>query len=316
MAKQKWYRIYLYFLLEISRRIILWLPEKLSYTLAFFVGTKAFWILKRERKKTEQHLKKAFGPLLNDDQVSEIARKMFCNFSKTAVDICRFPKLTRAYLESIVRVEPEEIERLDQALLHEKGVIALTGHLGNWELLGAYICLSGYPGRLVGRKIYYDRYDQVVVYLRSEALLPTIYRHSSARTIVRELRKNHIVGISADQNVDHLEGINVPFFGEPAWTLVAPARLSLASGAPIIPMFMVHEESGYRLIIEEPIWPVRMEDKQESVRQLTFEWSRVMEKYIRKYPEQWTWMHNRWRAPVFKRTYSPSLVFQKQAVGA
>jgi Kdo2-lipid IVA lauroyltransferase/acyltransferase len=304
MAKEKWYRIYIFLFLDGLRRCLLLLPERWCQNASVVFGTLAYWILKKNRNTTQKNLKQAFALNKSSREIGRIVKHVFINITKVGIDVSRFPKLTRARLEKCVQVESGSLEHLDQALSAGKGVIALTGHLGNWELLGCYLRFLGYPGKVVGRRIYYRRYDQLVRDLRHQGLISTIDRRFSVREIVRELSKNHLVGMLTDHDVDHLEGVFLPFFGKPAWTLISPAKISVATHAPIVPMFMLHHRGFYRLVIDKPLWPDLESNKNKAVYKMTVDWSHVVETYIRRYADQWTWMHNRWKSSVFRRYYS------------
>jgi KDO2-lipid IV(A) lauroyltransferase len=295
LSKQRAYRYFLYLALEGFRRFILIVPRRIGFALGTGIAIITYWILPKERAKTVQNLKKAFGSEKTEQELFRIGQEVFIHLVKSGIDIFRFPLLSRKRIEHLVSTDRENIVRLDRALERGNGAIVLTGHFGNWELLASYFRFLGYPGVLVGRRIYYEPYNRVLVSLRKSALVTTIYRDESPRKILTELKENHIVGISADQDIDSLEGLFVPFFGEPAWTPIGPAKMALASGTPIVPAFMLHEGSGYRLFVEEPIWPTQEGSKEERLRRMTEAWSQVVERYIRQYPNQWVWMHNRWK---------------------
>ncbi|OGX05248.1 MAG: hypothetical protein A3G87_06555 [Omnitrophica bacterium RIFCSPLOWO2_12_FULL_50_11] len=294
MAKKKWYRFYLYLLLGAVQQFFLIVPRSAGHALAACMGTCAWWMLPSQRVSTLRHLDQAFGSEISAAERYKIGCGVFVHLSKTAVDVCRFPKLTRQRIVDLVRLD-EGTGKLDEALSRGQGVIALTGHLGNWELLASYFRFLGYQGRLVGRRIYFDCYDHFVISLRENALVRTIYRDEAVRLVLEQLKKNHMVGMSADQDIDSLEGIFVPFFGRESWTPVAPAKIALASGAAIVPMYMIREGRRYRLFIKDPIWPNRSRPRDVAVREMTEAWSRVVEQMIRRYPDQWVWNHDRWK---------------------
>ncbi|MBI4358827.1 MAG: lysophospholipid acyltransferase family protein [Candidatus Omnitrophica bacterium] len=294
MSKTRKHRFLLYLGLEVIRHIVLVLPRWLNLAIARALGFATFWVLPKERAKTVRHLKEAFGDEKTESELRKIGEKVFIHLTQSAIDVLCFPRLNRKRVERLVDLEGGT-ERLDRALARGNGVIALTGHIGNWELLASYFRFLGYPGRLVGRRIYYERFDQVLVSLRKSALVSTLYRDESPRQVLAELRANHVVGMSADQDIDSVEGVFVPFFGKWAWTPTGPAKIALASGAAIVPAFMLHDRNRYRLFIEEPIWPVESVSKEKAIGMMTEAWSRVVESYIRRYPDQWVWMHRRWK---------------------
>jgi KDO2-lipid IV(A) lauroyltransferase len=135
---------------------------------------------------------------------------------------------------------------------------------------------------------------------KSKSGIKIVYRDDSPRKILEILRKNQLLGILADQDIDSVEGVFVNFFGKLAYTPVAPAKIAMASGAPLIPCFMIRKNNKFEFIIEEPIFVEKKGDRDEIVKHYTQKLSQLLESYIRKYPDQWVWMHRRWKTqPVF-----------------
>jgi KDO2-lipid IV(A) lauroyltransferase len=122
-----------------------------------------------------------------------------------------------------------------------------------------------------------------------------IYRDESPRKMLKTLKKNWIVGIVADQDVDSVDGVFVNFFGHQAYTPSGPVALARASGAVLLPVFIIREGDGHTIAIDEPIELRDTDDKEADLIYNTQKWSNVVESYIRKYPDQWVWMHRRWK---------------------
>ena len=147
----------------------------------------------------------------------------------------------------------------------------------------------------MGRKIYYEPYNRVLVELRQSQGVATIYRDGAWRKIVYQLKKNEIIGMAVDQDVEKFDGIFVSFFGRPAWTTTAPAKISLATGAALIPMFMLHQGGKYKLWMDEVILPEAYAAATDPVKTMNQQWSLAIEKCVRQNLAQWAWMHNRWK---------------------
>jgi KDO2-lipid IV(A) lauroyltransferase len=115
--------------------------------------------------------------------------------------------------------------------------------------------------------------------------------------MLRILKDNQILGILADQDVDSIEGVFVDFFGKPTFTPSAPVKIAMVSGAPIVPAFMVWNGRTYDFFVDEPIYVEKTEgmDKTEALKYYTQRWTKILESYIMKYPDQWVWMHRRWK---------------------
>ncbi|OGW81126.1 MAG: hypothetical protein A3G33_10140 [Omnitrophica bacterium RIFCSPLOWO2_12_FULL_44_17] len=296
MSKNKPYRFVLYVLLEIVRHVILILPRLVGYFLADVIGYTASLVLPKEQAKIKKNLRETLGSELTTAELNCVAPKIFINLAKTAVDVFQFPKLSPKRIEQLVPY-CEGIENLEMAAKQSHGVIGLSAHIGNWELVAAFV-MNLFPDRMVAviaRKIYYEPFDKVLVSLRKYGRFGTIYRDGGLRQIISVLKKNGIIGIVPDQDVEKLDSIFVDFLGRPAWTPTAPAKISLATGSWIVPMFMIHEKNHYRMYIEKPILPIENMPKEEAIHRMTEQWSAAVEKFVRRYPDQWAWMHNRWK---------------------
>lgn len=298
MAKKKPYRFVLYLAFRGLSAVIYVLPRNWVLGLASAAGGWAFELVARQRNKTIANLNFAYGQEKSPEEIRRIAKRVFENFALTAAELIQFPKLTREKIAEIVDAE-EALAVYKQCLAEGKGVISITAHIGNWELLAGTACMNGYRGAVIARRIYYEPYNRWIVGLRRAVKVFTLYRDDSSKEILKILRRNEIIGILPDQDVDSLKGVFVPFFGHPAYTTVAPARLALASGAPIVTNFMIRtDRSHYRFIPGEVIRVPQGLSKDEAVNRMTLAWMRQFEKIIRQYPEQWAWMHDRWKTRV------------------
>ena len=291
--KFKYRRYLLYYLARSAAFLVHLVPIKIALRLADLVGAGAFFILGKYRRIAIDNLHSAFGPAKTDTEVRRIAKGVFRNLCRIGVELLHFPSITRENIGKIVRVDG--LDRLDKALSAGKGVLLLTGHFGNWELLALTIIVLGYDGSAIGRRIYFYKYDRFLNYLRRTKGVNVIYRDDSPKKILKVLRENKIIGILADQDVDSVDGVFVNFFGRPAHTPVGPVLLARVSGAAIVPAFMVREGSRHTLHIEEPVELADTGDKERDAVENTRRWSEVLESYIRKYPEQWVWIHRRWK---------------------
>ena len=192
-------------------------------------------------------------------------------------------------------VNPGNVKRIDEALAKGKGAIALTAHFGHWELLGAYVMIKGYPGITIVKNLYFHKFHSLINRLRTVHGLGQIDRQESPKKILRALRDNSLLGILPDQDIDSIEGIFVDFFGKPAYTPVAPIRIARISGAPLLPCYVLWTGERYEFIVDEPIYVDPDMDKTEADKYYTQRWTKVLESYIIKYPDQWVWMHRRWK---------------------
>jgi len=279
------------------------LPRRWAISMARFVGRIAFHFLGRRRNEALLHLRRVFGQEKPEMEIQRIARGVFENLAFTAVEILQLPKLNREKVENLVDTR-EAFRVYDELLKEGKGLISMTAHLGNWELLAGVFASSGkYQGAVVARRARYEPFNQWIVSLRRSLNICTIYRDQASREILSLLSQNQCVGLLPDQDVDSLKGIFANYFGLPAYTTVGPVRLALSSGAPIVTNFLIRmPDHTYKLVIGDVIRPQIKTNRDDAVQEYTERWMNGFEKVIRDYPEQWVWIHNRWKTQLNQKT--------------
>ncbi len=247
----------------------------------------------RHRRIARLNLRIAFADTKTEKEIRRIIKGVYRNLGQTMVEFMRIPGLSREDVLEIMT--PEVTNRLDEYLNTGKGIVLVGSHFGNWELMAAAGALTGYKISAVARPIDDPHVDKIVREIRESSGLELVGRRSSALAIVRRLKKNEIVGILADQNT-RKQNVFVDFFGIKAATTPGPALLTLRTGALLVPAFMVREGIGkHRLIVENPINVVRTGNQEVDVVTTTQKCVDILEKYVRKYPSQWFWVHRRWR---------------------
>lgn len=269
------------------------LPARALYAVSEFAGRCAFRLLGRERRKTLDNLAAAYGGAKGPAERRRIGRELFVNLGRNMAELALYHRLDAPRLRGLIRMEGREI--VDRELAKGKGIIVITGHLGNWELIPAFFAALGYRGGVVARRVYYEKYERLLSRLRASKGFKVFYRDESPREILKTLRSNGVVGILADQDVRKLDGVFVDFFGRPAYTPTAPVLIAMKSGAPLVPARIIREGRAHRIVVDEPIPMLRTGDRAADILRNTEAWSRVIERYVREHPEQWVWMHRRWR---------------------
>lgn len=247
----------------------------------------------RHRRIARHNLRMAFGDTKSEEEIGRIIKEVFRNIGQTAAEFFQIPSLT--YEKALDIIAPEHRERLDKCLEDGRGVVMLASHFGNWELMATTGALAGYKISAVARPLDDPDLEKIVRGIRESSGLKIIPRRTSALAVVRKLKRNEIIGILADQNT-RKQNVFVDFFGMKAATTPGPAVLALRTGAHLVPAFMLREGPGrHRLIVEEPIEPVRTGDQEADIIATTQKCVDVLEKYVREYPSQWFWVHRRWR---------------------
>ncbi len=290
--KKKSYRIVLYYLLLGSRWIFSLLPYGIGFSFGGTIGKITFHVLRKERKKTLGHLTLVFGGEKSEKEIRALGQAVFEHYGKMLAELALIDKLLPRIDDF---VSAEGYEHFDAGLRNGKGIVVAIAHFGNWEIMGGYTALKGYPCTVIARKIYFEKYDQLLVGLRTKLKMETIYRDESPRAMLGVLRKNRLLGFVVDQDVETIEGVFVDFFGRPAFTPTAPVRFAMTSGAPLIPVFIIREGMRHKMIVEPPIALQVSGDKENDILVNTQRWVSVQEKYIRRYPHLWVWNHKRWK---------------------
>jgi KDO2-lipid IV(A) lauroyltransferase len=218
-----------------------------------------------------------------------ILRGVYRSLARVVLAAARFPRLSRDNIQEWIRYDG--LEHFERALGCGRGVLVLTAHLGNWELSAfAHALLSG-PMHVVVRPLDNPRIDRLVERRRRLSGNHLIGKKESARTILKALRNNEAVGILIDQNASLDNGVFVDFFGVPACATAGLAKLAAHSGAAVIPGFALWEERERRYVLRfyEPL--AMTGDPQRDTQALQSK----LETVIRQYPDQWLWIHRRWK---------------------
>jgi len=293
--KHKPYRVLLFILLKIVHIIVLILPYKISARLGAFCGSLAFRFANRYNSLTVQNLKAVFSPQFDDKRIRKIAKGCFRNIGMTAAEVLSLNKLSPKDVLRLVR--ETDFSLIEEALSQGRGCIVIGSHFGNWEMASVFGAARGHKVTVVAKRIYYHRYNRLLVSLRDAHKVKTLYRDEPdvLRKCLRVLKSNGILGIVPDQDVSSVDGVFVDFFGRPAYTPKGPIAIAMLSGTPVVQSFMVREPAGLHLYIEGPLRIEKSGNKDGDILQYTKTWTQVLERYIRRYPTHWVWMHKRWK---------------------
>jgi len=298
----------MYLAFVLVRGLFRWLPLSVAQALGRLSGYVAYAVLGRYRRLCLNHLHYAFGPAISVSTCQRITRGAFINLAKSALEWCVLGRFSSAQIRRLVDIQG--LTHLTRALRKGKGVIVVSAHFGNWEVLAMTLPSVGFPGGVLARPLRYPEYERFLREMRQRNGVPTLDR-GSLKEAAALLKANQIVGVMPDQDVDRLEGVFVDFFGHPTYTPVGPAALSLLTGAPILPCFIVRQGRRFRVMIEEPIAIMSTGDRKQDLLDITEAWSRVVESYIRRHPDHWVWMHRRWKTQPGSWDGEPPVVLSR-----
>ena len=270
------------------------LPRNLARSVAAMVASAMYSLLPKLRRTAEFNLQLAF-PAWDAARRRAVIRGMIRNLGWMAAEFARFPYYTRENIADIVILDGHE--NFLEGQRRGKGVLYLTGHIGAWELSSFAHALYGFPLHYMARPLDNARVDALVNRYRCLSGNRPIFKNESARALLKILRESGTVGILADQNTMPEEGVFVDFFGKSACTTTGIARLALHTDAAVVPGYAYWDQSiaKYRLRFEPPVELVRTGDTERDVFVNTQKFAKAIEEVIRKYPEQWVWVHARWK---------------------
>ncbi len=286
---------------RISRISLIWLtrfiklfsapmPYRLGVCAGGMLGFITYYLLPRERNRALTNLTQVYGEK-GLPWIRRTARRCFVHLGKALLEVML---MSPRRAEQVVDIEG--LENLRKALDRGKGVVYVTGHIGNWELMAHRVALLNEVS-VIAAPIEPEQVNDMIVGLRAGMGVRTILRSrpGAARELIRTFRENRILGILIDQDTD-VEGAFVDFMGKPAWTPTAAASMAIKFGAPIVFGYIQRgKDDKHRIFIEGPLDLIDTGDAEKDIITNTAMLTKKIEDVIRKNPEQWVWMHRRWR---------------------
>ena len=266
------------------------LPMPAALAVGRGLGTAAHAMLATPRRLAVAHMGLAF-PELDLATRRRLVRATFRHAGQAFAELSLFETILR--LPDYVRLEG--VEALDTALARGRGAIAVTGHVGNWELLAAWAAAIGYPITVVVRRVNDLRFHSLIVRFRAAAGVEVLVRDDPrfVAAVGDALRRNRVVAMLIDQDTRGA-GVFVPFFGRPAHTPPGAALLALRARVPVVTAFIERRPEGGHLVRVAPV-PAELPRGREGVRELTARLTAAIEAQIRRSPAEWVWWHERWR---------------------
>jgi Kdo2-lipid IVA lauroyltransferase/acyltransferase len=280
------------------------LPRPLAWRLGAGVGAMAWLALPNLRRTGLRNLEMAF-PEMPAAERERLLRRLYGHLGRQLAEFCRMPRYTRENTRGLICYEG--LEHYLAARERGQGVLIVTGHLGAWELSSFWHSLMGYPMTMVIRRLDNPRVDRLVNGIRCLHGNRVVHKDDFARGLLAAMRQGETVGILMDTNMTPPQGVFVPFFGIQACTASGLARVALRTGAAVLPGFLVWEEAERQYVLRfgEEIALVRTGDDERDIVENTARFTAAIEESIRRLPEQWLWVHRRWKtrppgeAPIY-----------------
>lgn len=287
-------------LLRMVRTLIVRLTPGTATRIGTALGLFGYHVVRIRRALVEEQISRALGLPQSDPDLKRLVRANFVHYGLLVVEFFRIRLLSQTPLESAVRFEGEK--HLKDALAAGKGALVLSAHLGNYDVSAAALALRGFPVMIVSKPLKARGMERFWMEERSASGLQIRLNHGSIRDILKALKDGKAVVFVLDQYAS-AEQVWVEFFGRPASTLPAPAVLTQRTGAPVVPVFTHRQIDGTHVVEIQPAVPFEEhEDRDQMIEHNTQRYTAVIEAAIRQHPEQWTWVHKRWKGPQLTRT--------------
>ena len=270
------------------------LPRPLARATGILLARLVYLLHARLRHVGLRNLELAF-PEMKPAERRRILRQVFNNLGRQLAEFCLFPQYTRENVGQVAIYDG--FENYEHASARGKGVIYLTAHFGGWELSSFVHSLNGYPMRILVRPLDNPYLDALVDRYRTRHGNTAIRKQEFARGVLEAMRAGEAVGILMDQNMAPQQGVFVDFFGIPACTASIVARVALRTDAAVVPSFAIWDPEirRYKLRADPALELVRTGDDEADILANTATFTKVIESYARRYPEQWLWVHRRWK---------------------
>jgi KDO2-lipid IV(A) lauroyltransferase len=270
------------------------LPLTVTRPVGGMIGQTAMALSSRDRRRSRDHIRLAF-PDLDEAQVRRLLQANARHFGAMLAEVGWLLQASPEQVGDLCEIQGRE--HIDRPLQAGTGVVLITGHCGNWELLNARLGVAGIPLTIAVRSIYDPRLDNVATTLRSRFGTDVVARGREAgRRLASALIANRVVGLLIDQDIRDIPGVFVDFFGHPARTPSGAASLALHRGCPVVPAFGHRRADGSHIVeVGPPLPEPGPGSTEDRVRELTAAATAAIERQVRSHPEQWVWLHRRWR---------------------
>ena len=270
------------------------LPRPIARALGMTLGQLVYLLHSKLRRVGLRNLTLAF-PDLPDSQRKKILRGVFTSLGRQLAEVCLFPRYTRDNVSEVVIYDG--FENFDRAFARGKGVLFLTAHLGGWELSAFAHSLYGHPLSFLMRPLDNPYLDRMMRDYRTLHGNQTINKDDPTRGLLRALKAGRVVGFLMDTNMTPPQGIFVDYFGIPACTASGLARMALRTDAAVVPGFTLWNPRlrKYKLRFDPALTLIRTGDQEADIVANTQLFTKVIEDFVRRYPDQWLWVHRRWK---------------------
>jgi len=282
-----------YLIVITLRPVLSSIPYRIRLPIGKIFGIGLYYLYKKRRDISLDNISNSF-PEKNNEWHKKLCKYSFMHLSMSIMEFMQIPVLNKKFINKYFIIEGEKY--LKEALKKGKGLIAICPHIGNWEYVAAYFGLKGYPASVIMKRQSNPYINRIIEKYRKSLNIELIYKRKAGFAVLRALKQNRIIGFVADQDAGK-NGIFVDFLGRMASTAQGPARFALSYGTPVIVIIGIRKGNGVFKIIASPILDFKYNKKirEEAIMENTLIWTKKTEDYIKKYPEQYFWIHRRWK---------------------
>ena len=284
----------IYFGISIFMYLLGLIPVSIANAIGDFLGFVWFNLDKKHRELTCKNIRDTYGDKKNDKEVKKLAKTVFQNTARMLFEHTRFHRMKREDWHTLFSITG--LEHLQAAHEEGKGILAFSGHLGNWELLSALAYITKLEFTVVYKTIEFAPMNKYVTKKREYTGANMFPVHNALDEIVKSLKRGGIAGLYVDQNVrKRHRGVFINFLNRKACTTKGLARLALSTRAPVVPIFTFRDKGKTHIVILPKMPLIETGDLEQDIFNNTQAYHSLIEEYIRKYPDQWFWIHNRWK---------------------
>lgn len=281
-------------LIYFAVRLMSYIPLSMGQALGKILGIAALTIPMERKSVALNNIERRINSLDCKNKSQALLKRVYVHFGQMFFEIPHIMNLTDRNLDKYVEFANES--NFIRALEKGKGVLILTAHFGNWELLIAALSIRYGNFAMVARQNHYLPAAQIIHELRSRPGTEIIKKKGAIKNVKAAICEKKVVAVALDQNVDSYLGVFVMFLGEWACTNIGLALMALETGAPIVPAFALRSKDGrHRIVFENEIPLIKTDERTTDIEESTACFSRTIEEYVRKYPDHWFWFHKRWK---------------------
>jgi len=283
-----------YWIIRTIFQLMSYIPLSAGRFMGKALGAFISFIPVARLKVSRDNIKNTLGASLTGAEAARLNRDVYKHFGQTLFELSHIFRIDNNNLDEYVVFEGAE--NLTNALARGKGVFLLSAHLGNWEMITAAVSIR--YGRLsaIASPQHSPSIERLIYTIRTRFGMEVIPKKKGLKKMISAINQNRIVGILLDLNTKWDQGVFVDFLGRPACTNKALALMALKMDAPVIPGFSVRKEDGlYHIILEEEVRLIRTGDRTVDIEENTALFTRIIEAQVKRYPDQWLWVHRRWK---------------------